>query len=120
MTGPKLTAEQAMSELKWLVDDGCGPAEQKEAAQYMDVVLRELKHWKANHDHIKLRLAAILTRPDLPRMYVKAWQELFRMLDNAGAELHTAQNRLERLQFLIDEVRRKVTPESEIGQLLKD
>ena len=80
--------------------------------------LRESKHWKANHDHIKLRLAAILTRTDIPREHVKAWQDLCRMLDDSSAYMYTLRNQVERLQFTLDQVRRKVTPESDIGRIL--
>jgi hypothetical protein len=87
-------------------------------AEAYAMVCKARDHWKANHDHIKLRLAAILTRPDLPREHVKAWQWLCWALDNAAEEAEEYKKQVERLQFTLDQVKRKVTPESEIGQML--
>lgn len=53
---------------------------------------RDEKHWRANHDHIKMRLAALLARPDLPIERTDAWRKLCAFYDAKIAALEAPTN----------------------------
>lgn len=80
---------------------------------------RELAHWKANHDHIKLHCSVLRDRPDLPADRLKAYQDLCRQIDATNTRAETAESRVtvleEALSRCADELEESIENEGKLA-----